>query len=323
MHSLVERGLNRNDWESEMAHLTGKWTIKASFDNVPARRRIPHRLHIQGSVAHDGYHRIREGATISPVAGTAFTVTPQWFDAKSNAWRNSNEISEVGFEAGKGLVINSYSNPSLPGSESPVVPTQKMRALALTCRPLERILKVPPIKTEPASLTIPLYFMESVPVCCPPKDGGSRQINIDTGNGRWLDGTNALATLVTPNTAWAVRNGARWIKYVIDPPLPASDEDNVVESEYIYTLKIFVPSDCGVPINVHLNGIAYGDNAVVIALDGVELGRTPVGTAYGFRDPNGVQFAATIAPGHHVLTGQVHNISGPTGLLVEATLTVS
>jgi hypothetical protein len=306
-----------------MVELTGKWSIKASFGQVPARRRIPHRLHIKGSVAHDGFHSLREGTTLRPVAGSACTVTPQWFEAKSGTWHNANEISEMGFEAGEGIVIDSYSNPASLGPAAPIAPSVGANTLSLRCTPLDRILKTPRSKGEPSTLAIPLYFMESVPVCCPPKDGGSRKINVGTGHARWVDGTNALASLVIPNGAWAVRPNARWIKYAVDPPLPSSDEDNIVEPEYFYALKLFVPSNCGVPINVQLSGLAYGDNDVVITLDGVELGKTPTGTAYGFRDPNGVPFSAVIAPGHHVLAAKVHNISGPTGLLVEATLTVS
>lgn len=306
-----------------MVQLTGRWSIKASFGKVPARRRIPQRLHIQGSVAHDGFYPLREGTTLRAVAGTDYVVTPQWLDAKSGIWKNSNEVAEMEFEAGEGIVIDSYSNPTSAGPAQSLAPTKKANALALKCRPLDRILKTPPIKGDQPSLAIPLYLIESVPIGCPPKDGGSRHINIGTGYARWVDGANVLASLVTPNDAWAVRPDARWIKYAVDPPLPNSDEDSIVEPEYFYALKLFVPSDCGVPINVQLSGLAYGDNDVVITLDGVELGKTPTGTAYGFRDPNGVPFSAVIAPGHHVLAAKVRNISGPTGLLVEATLTVS
>lgn len=306
-----------------MVRLTGKWSIKASFGKVPARRRIPQRLHIQGSVAHDGFHPLREGTALRPVAGSACIVTPQWFEAKSGIWYNADEVSEMGFEAGEGIVINSYSNPTPAGPATPIAPSAGGNTLSLRCISLDRVLKTPRSKGEPPSLAIPLYFMDSVPVCCPPKDGGSRKINVGTGHARWVDGAHALASVVTPNDAWAVRSTARWIKYAVEPPLPSSDEDGIIEPEYFYALKLFVPSDCRVPITVQLNGMAYGDNAVVIALDGVELGRTPTGTAYGFRDPYGVPFSAAIAPGHHVLTAKVHNISGPTGLLVEAILTVS
>lgn len=151
--------------------------------------------------------------------------------------------------------------------------------------------------------------------CCTCTDGKTQTINISTGIAPWTSDTGAVAVVPSPASAWASKPPAKWIYSGSNAP-----------GLYTYRLHIHVPKDCLIPMDVNFNGTAYGDNNIVVKLDEKQIGTTAVSSAgaanYGFRDPYGVPVTGSLPPGDHVLSVTVRNDEGPTGFLLNGTLTI-
>jgi hypothetical protein len=150
--------------------------------------------------------------------------------------------------------------------------------------------------------------------CCRCIDGKTQTIDISTGIAPWTS-PNGSVGAIPRESAWADKPPAKWV-----------NTGSTTAGNYTYQLRINVPKNCIVPMDVSFKGIVYGDNNVVVKLGDRQIGTTAVSSTgqanYGFRDPYGVPIAGSLGPGNHVLSVTVRNDEGPTGLLVNGTLTV-
>ncbi len=153
----------------------------------------------------------------------------------------------------------------------------------------------------------------NVPCCqC---DAGSTEVDLSTGVAQWTSPSGAVSPIgVTPG--WKTPTApAKWVSTGSNAP-----------GNYTYQLKINVPKNCTSTPKVSFNGIAWGDNNIIVRLDDKVLGTTAVSSAgqanYGFRDPYGVNVNGSIGPGQHVLSVTVRNDEGPTGFLFQGKLRI-
>lgn len=150
--------------------------------------------------------------------------------------------------------------------------------------------------------------------CCQCIDGKSHTVSINTGSAPWVSTTGSVALVAQPNAAWANKPPAKWIYTGTN-----------AAGLYTYNLHIHVPKNCIIPMNVSFKGTAYGDNNIVVKLDDKQIGTTAVSSGgqanYGFRDPYGVAISGNLSGGDHVLSVTVRNDEGPTGFMLNGTLT--
>jgi hypothetical protein len=130
---------------------------------------------------------------------------------------------------------------------------------------------------------------------------------------RWkVNGGPAFTT--PPFSGWTTAlSPARWIQPVASPTPSGNVQANTV---FKYTLQFTVPK-CTIPSNVALQGRFAADNSAKVFLD-----TTPIASCGGpncFSTPTAFS-VASIGPGNHTLEFQVSNISGPSGLIVNAQL---
>jgi hypothetical protein len=154
--------------------------------------------------------------------------------------------------------------------------------------------------------------------CCRCVDGTSTEIRIDTGAVPWRVTTplsslqQAAVPVASIPGSWANQLApAIWI----GPP--GQPEDVGV---YEYELQFYVP-DCVIPSQIYVSGKAAADNRATIYFDG-NLTTNPV--VQGFTNGHITPF--TVGPvtgtGVHKLRFAVTNDGGPTGLIVQAAITV-
>lgn len=150
--------------------------------------------------------------------------------------------------------------------------------------------------------------------------GESTTLNISTGQGSptdpiWrVNGGPAYTT--PPYPGWITTlSPARWIQPVANPK-PSS---NVPPGVYKYTMKFSIPK-CTIPGTARLSGRFAADNTVKAFLDGTPIPGAACGTINCFKAPDAPipLNLGSIAPGSHVLTFEVRNVSGPSGLVVNA-----
>lgn len=146
--------------------------------------------------------------------------------------------------------------------------------------------------------------------------GESTSLNINTGQGPidplWrVNGGPAYTT--PPYPGWLTTlSPARWIQPVANPkPAP-----NVPAGLFTYSLKFTVPK-CTIPGTARLTGRFAADNTVRALLNGNTI--AACGTIHCFKAPDApIALNATVPPGNHVLTFEVKNVGGPSGLIVNA-----
>jgi len=150
--------------------------------------------------------------------------------------------------------------------------------------------------------------------CCVCANGKSTVVDLATGTAPWTSAQGSVVPTPTVVPGWKTPTGTgKWVYTGSNAP-----------GTYTYSLKINVPTNCKLPPVVSYEGIAYGDNNIVVRMDDQVLGTTPVSSGgqanYGFRAPYGVNFSANLIPGSHTLSITVRNDEGPTGLLVDGKL---
>ena len=156
--------------------------------------------------------------------------------------------------------------------------------------------------------------------------GGQNKLDLSTilpgtipgnpGNPWLVNGMPAVA-VAAPNAAWASPGSAKWISI-------NAAANGGVNTTYRYTLK-FKVEKCTIPQTIVLKGLAAaGDNYIKVYMTGPSSGgpvSCTVAGGYCFRAPNLLNnFAAwpVVAPGIYTLNVDVNNISGPTGMFINA-----
>ena len=161
------------------------------------------------------------------------------------------------------------------------------------------------------------------PPCCKCL-GETTSVDLSTGqsspiDSKWqLNGGNAYTT--PPYPGWITTlTPAKWIQPVASPtPSPTAPANTVFK----YTLQFTVPK-CTIPRDVRLQGSFAADNSAKVFLDGNPIASCAgpkcfAATSAGGQAP--VALNASISPGNHTLEIQVSNLSGPSGLIVNAQL---
>jgi len=173
---------------------------------------------------------------------------------------------------------------------------------------------------EPPSPPSPHHQVPRLPCCkCL---GENTTLNLNTGQNSNIDPfwrvNNGPAYTTPAYAGWLTAlSPARWIQPVANPR-PAS---NVPPGLYKYTLKFEVPK-CTIPGTARLTGKFAADNTVRALLDGVPIPGANCGTIYCFKSPDAPVplMVANVLPGGHVLTFEVKNQGGPSGLVANVQL---
>jgi hypothetical protein len=150
-------------------------------------------------------------------------------------------------------------------------------------------------------------------------------LDLSTGQSSPIDPiwkvTNGPAYTTPPVGSWILLPPAQWIQPV-SSPLPSG---NVPAGVYKYTVKFYVPK-CTIPGEVRLTGNFAADNSAQAFLDTVPIPNASCSGPVCFNTPQApvsLNAAPPIVPGPglHILEIQVNNISGYSGLIVNAKLT--
>lgn len=136
----------------------------------------------------------------------------------------------------------------------------------------------------------------------------------------WLVNGQPVAVVTAPNAAWAPAAPAKWVS----SNAAATGGNNTT---YHYALQ-FKVEKCTIPQTIVFKGVsAAADNYIKVWLTGPSGGgpvQCTVAGGYCFTPSNKlVNFAAwpvTVAPGLYTLNVDVTNISGPTGMFMNAVL---
>lgn len=173
----------------------------------------------------------------------------------------------------------------------------------------------------------PLPHLQRMPTlgCCRCL-GGQNTLDLSTGPGNaWKVNGQPAVVVAQPNAAWSPNtNGAKWIS--IDPA--GSGAPNAT---YRYTLQ-FKVQKCTIPQQIVFKGLAIAaDNRYKVYLSGPS-GSSPVvacppaaaATGHCFTATNQLNNFATwpvaVVPGTYTLNVDVTNISGPSGMFLNAKL---
>jgi hypothetical protein len=151
--------------------------------------------------------------------------------------------------------------------------------------------------------------------CCKCFDGPASSLNISTGQASptdqlWTVNGVAATTSASPNSNWLTSIPTGWIEPAVSSGVA-----------FRYKTSFIVPN-CTIPMAVSLTGKFAADNNGVVTLDGT----TPIASCTGnncFSSSGGAPFSfnvPSIAPGFHTLQVDVTNLSGVTGMSVQATL---
>lgn len=158
--------------------------------------------------------------------------------------------------------------------------------------------------------------------------GGTSTLDLSTiSSNNWIvtdssNGVSSPAVAATPSTAWNINPGsANWVSTVASGGTAGVSPPNTT---YDYKLTFFVP-DCVIERRVSLSGTYGGDNYIAVYLDNVgNLISSCASTGgYCFNTSNAPQpITSYVVPaGPHTLIVRVKNISGPSGMFINAKLT--
>lgn len=190
--------------------------------------------------------------------------------------------------------------------------------LAMTAAP--QVQAQEEVQAPPRVIGVPPSPDQKIPTlgCCRCL-GGQNKLDLSTipGNPWKVNGVPA-AIIASPNPAWSTNTGgAKWI----GPNAAGSGGNNTT---YRYTLQ-FKVEKCTIPQTITFKGnSAAGDNYIKVSLSGPSIGgpaQCNVPGGYCFTAANQLNnFAAwpVTAPGLYTLNVDVTNISGPTGMFVNA-----
>lgn len=187
----------------------------------------------------------------------------------------------------------------------------KLLALTLTLAALampgtESRAKIPAVQV----LTFP---------CCKCLGEGAT-LNISTGQSAidLIWSVNDGPAYTTPAAPGWMTVLSKWIQPVADP----KPSTNVAPGLYKYTLKFDIPK-CTIPGTARLSGKFAADNSVRALLDGIPIPGASCGTGSCFKMPDGPKplYVDNIPPGLHVLTFEVKNQGGASGLVLAGGLT--
>lgn len=178
------------------------------------------------------------------------------------------------------------------------------------------------MQAQPRAIGVPLSPDKKIPTlgCCRCL-GGQNKLDLSTIPGNpWLVNGQPAVAVTQPNAAWAPAGSAKWVSI----NAAANGGNNTT---YHYTLQ-FKVEKCTIPQTIVFKGLsAAGDNYIKIWLTGPSVGGPVQCSApggYCFTPSNQLNnFAAwpvTVAPGLYTLNVDVTNISGPTGMFVNAVL---
>ena len=149
--------------------------------------------------------------------------------------------------------------------------------------------------------------------------GGQNKLDLSTVPGNpWMVNGVPTAIIASPHPAWSTNTGgAKWV----GPNAASAGGDNTT---YLYTLQ-FKVEKCTIPQTITFKGLsAAGDNYIKVSLSGPSIGgpaQCNVPGGYCFTAANQLNnFAAwpVTAPGLYTLNVDVTNISGPTGMFINA-----
>lgn len=152
--------------------------------------------------------------------------------------------------------------------------------------------------------------------CCRCLDGSTFSVTIDTRRAAWRvtqpNGSGPQPVVPATHPAWAAVPPAGWVG---PPGAPATVGD------YEYELPFYVPP-CVIDAPVQLSGRFGADNRARVFIDGNLVTQSQGPPNYGFQPGSITPFTTTVTtPGLHRLRVIVSNIGGPTGLILQGTLT--
>lgn len=154
--------------------------------------------------------------------------------------------------------------------------------------------------------------------CCRCIGGRTRPVRLDTGAAAWRvanPGSSSFTAVANAaNVSWVALPPARWV----GPPTGGT-----ATGDFTYQLQIYVPS-CTLPGQVSLSGRFAGDNTVRVFFDETSVAQSGGTANYGFLPGSVTPFSVNqLTPGLHTLRVVVTNSGGPTGVVIEAALTVT
>lgn len=178
------------------------------------------------------------------------------------------------------------------------------------------------MQASPRAIAVPPSPDQRIPTlgCCQCL-GKQNTLDLSTIAGNpWLVNGQPVVDVAAPNPAWAPAGPAKWVSI----NAAANGGNNTT---YHYTLQ-FKVEKCTIPQTIVFKGVsAAADNYIKVWLTGPSGGGPVQCTAAGgycFTVANKlVNFAAwpvTVAPGLYTLNVDVTNISGPTGMFMNAVL---
>lgn len=153
--------------------------------------------------------------------------------------------------------------------------------------------------------------------CCRCLDGTRQTVNINTGTARWQvtspGSTGIQPVALAGNPAWTPVPPARWV----GPP-----GNPTTVGDYTYFIRIYVPR-CTIPPRVVMSGRFAADNSARVFLDANQIAASQGTPNYGFLPGSITPFSASLSPGLHTVRVIVRNISGPTGMILQGSLTIT
>lgn len=178
------------------------------------------------------------------------------------------------------------------------------------------------MQASPRAIAVPPSPDQRIPTlgCCQCL-GKQNTLDLSTiASNPWLVNGQPVAVVTAPNAAWAPAGPAKWVSI----NTAASGGNNTT---YHYTLQ-FKVEKCTIPQTIVFKGMsAAADNYIKVWLTGPSGGGPVQCTAAGgycFTAANQLNnfaaWPATVAPGLYTLNVDVTNISGPTGMFMNAVL---
>jgi hypothetical protein len=154
--------------------------------------------------------------------------------------------------------------------------------------------------------------------CCQCLDGKTLPaINASTGAAPWnvAFGSSAAQPVATAsNAAWTPVSPGQWV----------GPSGSAAVGDYTYLMPFQVPK-CTIPMQVTISGKFAADNSAKLYIDGTFVKASQGTPNYGFLPGSVTPFSWTgaLTPGAHAIKMVVTNSSGPTGVVVAATITVT